>query len=87
VRIHPLKTRLRSMDSADTVRLELMLHSDLEPLRGFVREGEDCEWRAVTGWLGLARELQRACDRQKAGVSVRVEKSRPSRRPPTRLES
>ncbi len=50
------------MDSTDHARLELMLHRGVEPLRGFVRESESREWRAFTGWLGLARELEQACD-------------------------
>ena len=48
------------MDSSVLARLELMLERDAEPLRGFVREADNRDWRAFSGWLGLARELERA---------------------------
>ena len=48
------------MDSSDLARLELMLQRNVEPLRGFLREADDDEWRAFSGWLALARELEQA---------------------------
>ncbi len=37
-----------------------MLQRNVEPLRGFLREADDDEWRAFSGWLALARELEQA---------------------------
>ncbi len=37
-----------------------MLQRNAEPLRGFVREADDQEWRVFSGWLALARELEQA---------------------------
>jgi hypothetical protein len=48
------------MDSPDLNRLQLLLERDAEPVRGFVREAEDHDWRAFSGWLALARELEQA---------------------------
>lgn len=75
--------RLGCVKSARTVRLELVLQCDAEPLRGFVREAEDREWRVFAGWLGLARELDRVRDGKAPRVSASDEKGRR----PTRLES
>ncbi|MDX6586810.1 MAG: hypothetical protein QOI31_1283 [Solirubrobacterales bacterium] len=54
------------MDSRDLIRLELMLKRDAEPLCGFVREADDQEWRAFSGWLALARELEQASEGDEA---------------------
>ena len=59
-------TTLLRMDSPDLARLELMLQRNVEPLRGFLREAEDREWRAFSGWLALARELEQACEEDDA---------------------
>ena len=50
------------VDSPDLKRLQLLLERGAEPVRGFVREADDHEWRSFSGWLALARELEQARD-------------------------
>ncbi len=57
-----VRARLLTMDPRDLARIELMLERNAEPLRGFVRDAQDPDWREFSGWLALARELEQACE-------------------------